>query len=69
MYIGHYKSVNSSTEFFSSVRDDLSFPMQVSLDGSRYLLINTYVASTESQKKNIESRADQLGIRKNIKVD
>ena len=69
MYIGHYKSVNASREFYSSVRQDLNFPTQATLDGERYLLIATYFASTETQKNNINNRASQLGIKTDIKVD
>ena len=69
MYIGHYKSVNASREFYSSVREDLNFPAQATLDGERYLLIATYFASTKTQENNINSRAIQLGIKTGIKVD
>ncbi len=69
MYIGHYKSVSASREFYSSVREDLNFPTQATLDGERYLLIATYFASTKTQENNINSRAIQLGIKTGIKVD
>jgi hypothetical protein len=69
MYIGHYKSVNASKEFYSSVRDQLDFPTQAILDGERYLLLSTHFAATKSQKDNINSRASQLGIKTDVKVD
>lgn len=68
MYIGHYKSVNSASEFFSEARDTLDFPTQVSYKKERYLLFATHIASTNSQKKNIESRAKQLNIKCNVKI-
>ena len=69
MYIGHYKSVNASKEFYSSVRDQLDFPTQAVLDGERYLLLSTHFASTKTQKYNINNRASQLGIKTDVKVD
>jgi len=69
MYIGHYKAVRSSTEFYSAVMDSLNFPMQVSHNNEKYLLTEAYVASTPTQIKNIESRAKELGIPFNVSVD
>jgi len=69
MYIGHYKSVNASKEYYSSVRDQLDFPTQAVLDGERYLLLSTHFASTKTQKDNINNRASQLGIKTDVKVD
>lgn len=62
MYIGHYKAVRSTTEFYSSVMDSLNFPTQVTYNNEKYLLTETYVASTPTQVKNIQSRAKELGI-------
>ena len=69
MYIGHYKSVNSSQEFFSSVRKGLDFPTQVEYKGDRYLLQTTYSAASASMQKSITARADELGIPRDINVD
>ena len=69
MYIGHYKSVNASKEFYSCVRDELDFPTQALLDGERYLLVSTHFATTKTQKDNLNSRASQLGIKTDVKVD
>lgn len=69
MYIGHYKSVNSNLEFFSSVRNSLDFPTQVEHNGSRYLLQTTYSAASKSMQKRIVSRADELGIPRDVNVD
>lgn len=69
MYIGHYKSVNSSQEFFSSVREGLDFPTQVEHKGDRYLLQTTYSAASISMQKRIATRADELGIPRDINVD
>ncbi len=69
MYIGHYKAVNSSQEFFSSVRKSLDFPTQVEYKGERYLLQTTYSAAAKSMQDNVYSRAEALGIPKDINVD
>lgn len=69
MYIGHYKAVNSSQEFFSSVRNSLDFPTQVEYNGERYLLQTTYSAASKSMQDNVYSRAETLGIPKDINVD
>ena len=69
MYIGHYKSVASANEFFSSKRKNLDFPTQVEHKGQRYLLHATHIASTKGQEPNIKERAKQLGIPFGIKLD
>lgn len=69
MYIGHYKSVNSTNEFFSSKRKDLNFPTQVEYKGSRYLLHATHIAATKSQENNMKTRAKELKIPFNVKLD
>ena len=69
MYIGHYKAVNSSREFYSTVRKELDFPTQVRYKNESYLLFVTYIASSPSQEKNINSRAKELNIPNNIPVD
>jgi hypothetical protein len=69
MYIGHYKSVNSSEEFYSSIRENLDFPTQAEYNKSRYLLQVTYSVPSNSMEKRIIARAKELGIPTNIKVD
>jgi len=69
MYIGHYKSVNSSEEFYSSIRENLDFPTQAEYKKSRYLLQVTYSVPSNSMEKRIIARAKELGIPTNIKVD
>jgi len=60
MFIGHYKNVNKVDEFYSEKKDGLNFPTQVEYKGSRYLLINTYMANSKSQEDNIKKRAKKL---------
>ena len=69
MYIGHYKSVNSSLEFFSEERKNLDFPTQVEYKSERYLLFRTLICDTPSKRKNIISTAGKYGIQFNIKID
>lgn len=69
MYIGHYKSVSSANEFFSTKRKDLDFPTQVEYKGNRYLLNATHIVATKGQENNIKNRAKQLNIPFNIKLD
>jgi 16S rRNA U1498 N3-methylase RsmE len=69
MYIGHYKAVNSSQEFYSSIRESLDFPTQVEHNKERYLLQSTYAVPSNSMYKRIVQRATELGIPKDIKVD
>lgn len=69
MYIGHYKSVNSSEEFYSLVRENLDFPIQAEYNKCRYLLQVTYSVPSKSLEKTIIARAKELGIPTNIKVD
>lgn len=68
MYVGHYKSVVSSKEFYSSMRDSLDFPAQVEVESERYLLNTTYAVPSKSMLDNIYKRADDLGIPKDIPV-
>ena len=53
MFIGYYKSVNSSKEFYSIKREDLNFPMQVEYKGDRYL----------------KETASKLGIECDVEID
>lgn len=67
MYIAHYKSVNSSTEFYSMPRDTLDYPTQIKKDKERYTLSSTYIISGPTQLKNFKDRLSSLGIE--IEVD
>ena len=69
MFIGHYKNVNKVDEFYSEKREGLNFPTQVQYKGSRYLLINTYIANAKSQEENIKKRAAELNILVDVKID
>ena len=69
MYVGHYKAVNSSQEFYSSIREKLDFPTQVEYKKERYLLSSTYSVPSTSVYNRITTRATELGIPKDIKVD
>jgi len=68
MYIAHYKSVSSTKEFYSKPNANLDFPTQISKDRERYLLTETYIAATPSQIKNINTRAEELGILFDVSV-
>ena len=69
MFIGYYKSVGSSKEFYSSKRNDLNFPIQVEYEGDRYLLNKTIQVSSESQEKNIINTAKKYGLKYDIRID
>ncbi len=69
MFIGHYKNVNKVDEFYSEKREGLNFPSQVEYKGNRYLLVNTYFASSKSQEDNIKNRAKELNILVDVKID
>jgi hypothetical protein len=69
MFIGHYKNVNIVDEFYSEKREGLNFPTQVQYKGSRYLLVNTYIANSKSQEENIKKRATELNILVDVKID
>lgn len=68
MYVAHYKSTNSSNEFYSQKRETLDFPTQVVHNKKRYLLTNTYIVATPSQLKNVQTRAKELKIPYDIAV-
>lgn len=69
MYIGHYKAVSSNLEFYSLPKEDLSLPTQAVYKGERYLLQYTYTVPSESMRKRIVDRAEELGIPNNIPVE
>ncbi|MFN9111768.1 MAG: hypothetical protein ACK5XN_17020 [Bacteroidota bacterium] len=68
MYIAHYKSVNSSKEFYAQKREKLDFPTQVQMNNERYMLHSTYIAAAKTMQERIESRAKELGIPFNVEI-
>lgn len=68
MFIGYYKSVNSSNEFYSEKKEDLNFPTQVEYKGIRYLLNKTIQVSSTTEKNVVET-AKRLGIEFNVKIN
>jgi hypothetical protein len=69
MYVAHYKSVNSSKEFYSEKRETLNFPTQVQVGQDRYLLQSTYAVPSNSIYKRIIERAEELGIPKDVPIN
>lgn len=69
MFVGHYKGVQSSREFYSEKKEDLNFPTQVLLDGERYLLNKTIQVASDSQLKRLVDSAKSFGISSNVKLD
>jgi hypothetical protein len=69
MFIGYYKSVSTSREFYSSKREDLNFPIQVEYNGDRYLLTRTIQVSSKSQEKNIKTAAENYGIEYDVRIE
>lgn len=69
MFVGHYKSVLTSEEFYSKKRESLDFPTQVEFNGQRYLLKATYIASTQIQEDNIIDTAKRYGIKFNVEIE
>ena len=68
MFIAHYKSVNTSEEFYSTEKKDLNFPTQVEYKGNNYLLTKTIQISS-SLKKNLIEVAKRFNIDYDVKVD
>lgn len=69
MYIAHYKSVNTSDEFYSENRPTLDFPSQVELNSLRYYLHRTLQVDTPSKMKNFKEMVTNHGVKSGIKVD
>lgn len=69
MYIAHYKSVNSATEFYSEVRDTLDYPTQIEYKKERYTLNSTFMINGQTQLKNFKNRIKSLGIEIDVNVD
>lgn len=68
MFLGYYKAVDSSNEFYSEKRKDLNFPTQVEYKGIRYLLNKTIQVSPGTEK-NIIATAKKFNIDHNVKID
>lgn len=68
MFIGHYKGVTQPKEFYSEKQDSLEFPMQVELEGLRYLLNYTIQISTSKQEENLARMATTSGTKHNVKI-
>jgi hypothetical protein len=68
MFIGHYKSVNTSEEFYSTEKEDLNFPTQVEYKSNKYLLTKTIQISS-SLKRNLIDAAKRFSIDYDVKVD
>lgn len=69
MFIGHYKAVKVSSEFYSEQRADLNFPTQVLYNNERYLLNRTIQVSSKTQYKNILDTAKKSNIQFDVKID
>lgn len=69
MYVGHYKGVSTSDEFYAEEREALNFPTQVELEGQRYILYRTVYSGTPSQRSSLKETLDKHGIRHGIKID
>lgn len=68
MFIGYYKGVSSSKEFYSEKIKDLNFPMQIEYKGERYLL-NKTIQVTPKIEQNIKDTAKKYGIEYDIRID
>lgn len=69
MYIAHYKSVSSTAEFYSSVRDTLDYPTQIEYKKERYTLNSTFIINGQTQLNNFRKRIKSLNIEIDINVD
>jgi hypothetical protein len=69
LYIAHYKSVNSATEFYSKARETLDYPTQIEHEKERYTLNSTYIMNGQTQLKNFKERIKSLGIQIDVNVD
>lgn len=67
MFIGYYKAVDSSGEFYSEKRKDLNFPTQVEYNGIRFLL-NKTIQISPTTEKNIIATAKRFDIEYNVKI-
>lgn len=68
MFIGYYKGVSQPKEFYSEKQDSLEFPMQVELEGMRYLLNYTIQITSSKQEQNLINMAKTSGTKYNVKI-
>lgn len=68
MFVGYYKGVGQPKEFYSEKRSSLDFPMQVELDGLRYLLTYTIQITSSKQEDNLRTTAKNNGIKCDVKI-
>jgi len=69
MFIGHYKSVKTSTEFYSEERNALNFPTQVIYKNERFLLNRTIQISSPTQRQKVFDNAKDYNIEYDVKID
>lgn len=69
MFIGHYKAVNKSAEFYSEPREDLQFPTQVVYNGARYLLGRTVHLTSSATMKRFYKSVEGNGVDYDVKID
>jgi len=69
MYIGHYKAVASSNEFYAKGRTTLDYPTQIEFMKEKYSLYTTYILSGPKQEKNLKDRVTSLNIKVDIDID
>jgi hypothetical protein len=68
MFVGYYKAVGQPKEFYSEKRKSLDFPMQVELEGLRYLLSYTIQITSSKQENSLHKMAQENGIKHNVKI-
>jgi hypothetical protein len=68
MFIGHYKSVASPKEFYSEKKHTLQFPMQVDLNGEKYLLNNTIQIGSSKQEEGLKKAAEKNSVQHSVKI-
>lgn len=69
MFIGYYKNIDLSKEFYSIKSESLNFPMQVVYKGDRYLLGKTIQIASKSHENNIKKTAERYGIEYDVRID
>lgn len=69
MFIAHYKAVDKAKEFYSNRRSKLDFPTQVEYKNDKYLLLSTYIISSDGQEKMIKDMATKSNIDYNVELD
>ena len=68
MFVGNYKCVSSPKEFYSEKRNSLDFPMQVEMEGERYLLNATIQISNSKQYRGLKQTAEKNGVKYDVKI-